>query len=195
MRIIGGEFGGRALAAPAGAATRPSAARVREGLASALVARDGFAGTAVLDLFAGSGALGLEALSRGARSLVAVDASPGAIRCITANAKTLGVAERVRAVRLDLLAPAARAPARLAALDGAPFALAFVDAPYARFGAVPGLLAALAQRGAFTIGALVAVEHAAKAEANWAPVLVPRASYRYGDTEVTLLAVASSPAT
>lgn len=189
MRIIGGAFGGRRLDAPAGTATRPSASRVREGVASALDARGLFTGARVLDLFAGSGALGFEALSRGAASLVAVDASPRATRSISGNATSLGVSDRVRVVKADLLARPAAVATRLAGLDANPFTLVFVDAPYARLEGVPDVLARLAAVELFAEHAVVAVEHAATAAPLWPPGFTVLGAYRYGDTGVTLLEV------
>src|SRR3954449_12939845 len=88
MRVIAGRWGGRRLQAPAGAATRPTADRVRAALFSIL--GEHVAGARVLDLFAGSGALGIEALSRGAAEATFVDSAPAAIRAIRANLEALG---------------------------------------------------------------------------------------------------------
>src|ERR1051326_6938779 len=99
MRIIAGEWRGRVIEAPPGQATRPTADRVRETLFSMLVSRIGsFDGLRVADLFAGSGALGLEALSRGAASAAFVDSDPQAMAAIRRNAEKLGAAERIRLV-------------------------------------------------------------------------------------------------
>ena len=87
MRVIAGRYGGRRLQAPPGAATRPTADRVREALFSILGAR--VEGAAVLDLFAGSGSLGLEALSRGAARATFVESAPAAQRALRANAEAL----------------------------------------------------------------------------------------------------------
>ncbi|MBS0477308.1 MAG: RsmD family RNA methyltransferase, partial [Proteobacteria bacterium] len=95
MRIVAGEWRGRKLQAPAGDATRPTADRTRETLFSMLVSRLGsFEGLAVADLFAGSGALGLEALSRGAASCVFAEQDPAAIRALRANVAALRAADR-----------------------------------------------------------------------------------------------------
>ena len=97
MRIVAGEFKGRSIVAPKGRSTRPTSDRVREGLFSALTSRLGadLGCGAVLDAFAGSGALGLEALSRGASTATFVDKSTSAVRVIRANVETLGVSDRV----------------------------------------------------------------------------------------------------
>lgn len=105
MRIIAGAWRGRTIDAPPGAATRPTADRVRETLFSMLVSRLGsLDGLRVADLFAGSGALGLEALSRGAARALFVDSDPKAAAAIRANADRLGAGERARVVGGSALA-------------------------------------------------------------------------------------------
>jgi 16S rRNA (guanine966-N2)-methyltransferase len=98
MRIVAGEMRGRPIQAPPGRATRPTSDRVREAIFSIVGPVEGLA---VLDVFAGSGALGLEALSRGADHAVFVDDDPRAAAVIHGNAERLGVADRVRVVRRD----------------------------------------------------------------------------------------------
>jgi 16S rRNA (guanine966-N2)-methyltransferase len=122
VRIIAGEFRGRPLQAPAGIATRPTADRVREALFSMLTSRLGsFEDLRVADLYAGSGALGLEALSRGAAHATFVETDPKAQAAIKANAEKLGVPDRIR-----LLGGSALALPR-----SEPFDLVFADPPYA----------------------------------------------------------------
>lgn len=119
MRIIAGEWRGRKLQAPPGEATRPTADRTRETLFSMLVSRIGpFEGLSVADLFAGSGALGLEALSRGAATCLFVEQDAAAIRCLRANVAALRAPERceVRVVSVLALGPA-KAPIDLLLLD------------------------------------------------------------------------------
>lgn len=136
MRIVAGEWGGRRIAAPPGAATRPTSDRVREALFSIL--GDLVHGARVLDLFAGSGALGLEALSRGASSATFVDSSERALRAVRANAEALGA--DVEARRGEALAAL-----RDAAGAGRLYDLVFLDPPYRRAaGLAPALGAALA---------------------------------------------------
>ena len=104
MRIIAGQFRGRLLQAPPGFATRPTADRVREALFSMLASRIGsFEGLRVADLYAGSGALGFEALSRGAEHATFVDTDRGASAAIKANGDKLGVADRIRIVGASAL--------------------------------------------------------------------------------------------
>ncbi|MFN3515729.1 MAG: 16S rRNA (guanine(966)-N(2))-methyltransferase RsmD [Novosphingobium sp.] len=119
LRIIAGEWRGRKLIAPAGDTTRPTADRTRETLFSMLVSRIGdFAGLAVADLFAGSGALGLEALSRGAASCTFVEQDAAAIRALRGNIAALRAAPQcdVRASSVLALGPA-KAPPDLILLD------------------------------------------------------------------------------
>jgi 16S rRNA (guanine966-N2)-methyltransferase len=121
VRVIAGTYGGRILKAPPGAATRPTSDRVREALFSILGARVHEA--RVLDLFAGSGALGIEALSRGARAVTFVDDAAPAIRAIKANLKTLDADAEVH--RIDTLRFLAAASG-----NGAQYDLVFLDPPY-----------------------------------------------------------------
>ncbi len=121
MRVIAGRYGGRRLTAPPGTDTRPTSDRVREALFSILGAR--VEGARVLDLFAGSGALGIEALSRGAAEATFVDRAPAAIRALKANLQALEIEAEV--VRADALA--ALRTARAAARE---YDLLFLDPPY-----------------------------------------------------------------
>ena len=122
MRIIAGQWRGRRIETPAGQSTRPTADRVRETLFSMLVSRIGsLEDLRVADLFAGSGALGFEALSRGAAHATFVDRDPKAIAAIRANAEKLGATDRMRIM----------ASSALALPRSEPFDLLFADAPYA----------------------------------------------------------------
>jgi 16S rRNA (guanine966-N2)-methyltransferase len=121
MRIIGGTWGGRRLVAPPGDATRPTGDRVREALFSIL--GDRVAGARVLDLFAGSGALGLEALSRGAAEATLVDSAPAAVAALRANVEALGAEAHV-------IAGDVAAFLRSAADADGHYDLVFLDPPY-----------------------------------------------------------------
>ncbi len=120
MRVIAGRFGGRRLAAPPGRGTRPTSDRVREALFSILGPLDD---EAVLDLYAGSGALGIEALSRGARSVVFVERDPRALAVLRGNLATVGAEGEVR--RGDVLAALRDARER-----GETYDLVLCDPPY-----------------------------------------------------------------
>ena len=195
MRIIAGEFRGRRLAAPKGEGTRPTTDRVREALMSVLAsARGALDGAVVLDAFAGSGALGLEALSRGAAAAVFCERDGAALRTLRANVEAVGLAApRARVVRTDVLEHPPAAP-------GAPFDLVFLDPPYA-LGAMEalGVPAALAARGALSVDALVVYEHVAAScgaadEAAAARGLSLAQRKKYGDTVVDVLRPAAPDA-
>jgi 16S rRNA (guanine(966)-N(2))-methyltransferase RsmD len=176
VRIIAGELGGRVLVAPAGRATRPTSERVREALFSIL---GDVAGLAVLDLFAGSGALGLEALSRGAARAVLVEQARPALKALQANVRALGLADRARVVA----APAERALSRLAG-EGERFGLAFLDPPYAGDDGARALAALVAQ-GVLASGAWIVLERATRGAPLAAPPGYERAFERaYGDTTI-----------
>ena len=122
MRIIAGEWRGRVIEAPPGQATRPTADRVRETLFSMLASRLGsFEDLRIADLFAGSGALGFEALSRGAASVTFIEKDPKGVAIIKRNAAKLGASERVRVF----------ASSALALPRSDPFDLILADPPYA----------------------------------------------------------------
>jgi 16S rRNA (guanine(966)-N(2))-methyltransferase RsmD len=125
LRVIAGEAHGRKLNAPRGLKTRPATARVRASIFSRLASRCELDGARVLDIFAGSGSLGLEALSRGAAQAVFVDSSRPAAAAISRNLGVLGLESRARIMTLDFH----RALAELAA-DSEQFDLIFVDSPY-----------------------------------------------------------------
>jgi 16S rRNA (guanine966-N2)-methyltransferase len=158
MRIVAGAFRGRPIVAPKGHSTRPTADRTRQALFNVIEHAgwgSGFQGARVIDLFAGSGALGLEALSRGAAFALFVETDEAARGAIRTNVETLGLFGRTRVHRRDAtdLGPK---PAG----DGAPFDLAFLDPPYAR-GLGERALAGLAAGGWLASGALAAFERGA----------------------------------
>jgi len=117
MRVIGGDFRGRRLTAPVGATVRPTSDRVREAIFSILYSLGGVEGLRVVDLFAGTGALGIEALSRGAASVTFVDQHPGSVAAVRANLVAVGMEDAeargdATVVRADVDAWVARAAAR-----------------------------------------------------------------------------------
>ncbi len=123
MRVVAGLYGGRRLVAPPGSATRPTSDRVREALFSVLGA--GVQGARVLDLYAGSGALGIEALSRGAASAVFVDHSAKAVAAVRTNLEALGIEAAVHRMQ-------ARAALRPPSAASDEYDLVFLDPPYRR---------------------------------------------------------------
>lgn len=159
MRIVAGRWRGRALVAPPAAITRPTAARAREALFSMLASRLGsFDGLAVLDLFAGTGALGLEALSRGAARATFVEAYPAPLAALRANIAALEADAVVVARRVE-------AAGAMGAHD-----LVFIDPPY-HMGLAAAALAWGVAGGWFAPGAWIAVETARdEALAGWEAV-------------------------
>jgi 16S rRNA (guanine966-N2)-methyltransferase len=181
MRIVGGRLRGRVLNAPASRAIRPTSERLRESIFDILAHRyvDRLDGARVVDLFAGSGALGFEALSRGASFALFIDDGAEARALLRGNVETLALGGVTRIWRADATR-LGKAPA------GAPFTLAFLDPPYGKALAGPAL-AALAAGGWLAEGALCVVEEAEKAEIA-APEGFERADERvYGDTRIVIL--------
>lgn len=177
MRIIAGEWRRRPLQAPPGDGTRPTADRTRETLFSMLVSRLGsFEGLSVADLFAGSGALGLEALSRGAESCLFVEQDPAAIRALRANIAALRAQPRsdVRATSVLQLGPAKQA------MD-----LVLLDPPY-HTGAGAVALDRLARLGWIGEASWIALETAAD-EPVQVKALAIEAERKVGKAKLTLL--------
>jgi len=121
MRVISGEFGGRKLVAPPGMSTRPTTDKVRQAVFNSLGSMGVLAGAIVADLYAGSGALGIEALSRGAKSCIFVERDLAALAALRENLKALGLESRTRVAATDVLA---YAPG-ITAVD-----IALIDPPY-----------------------------------------------------------------
>jgi 16S rRNA (guanine966-N2)-methyltransferase len=162
MRVIAGNAHGRRISAPRGLETRPATARVRSSIFSRLDARFDLTGTRVLDLFAGSGSLGLEALSRGAAHVTFVDSSRAAATTIAKNLSVFGFADAARMLTADVM----RTLVDLgAAHEG--FDLIFVDAPYANDLSAAVLAALVAMELVFAQGWIVV------RQAGRAPALTP----------------------
>jgi 16S rRNA (guanine966-N2)-methyltransferase len=177
VRVIAGEFGGRRLRAPRGRGTRPTSDRVREALFMAL---EPLAGLRVVDLFAGSGALGIEALSRGAAVVDFVESDRVARSALAGNLAVLGLEERGRVWSLTLPRGFARLDAALAAAD-----LVLADPPYGG-GPARETLRALGEPGRLRAGARVVLEHHAKDELPERCGDLARArERRYGETAVS----------
>ena len=173
MRVIAGRLRGSILRAPPGRDTRPTSDRVREAVFSILATVED---ARVLDLFAGSGALAIEALSRGAATATLIDTSAGAIAAIRRNLEALGVDAEVRKIPAMTFLERARAAARL-------YDLVFVDPPYRHAGALgESFSAALA--AVLAPGARVVVESDRRTPLNLdLPLLTER---RYGDTLIRI---------
>ena len=177
MRIVAGALRGRKLASPP-KGVRPTSDRVRESVFGRL---GDLSGACVLDLFAGTGALGLEAISRGAEKLVSVDQASGSIGAIVKNAQSLGLRDQVRCLRSN-----AHGAIRRLHTEGCHFDLVFLDPPYAQISTVGETMALLLEAELLNPGAVVVVEGPRKP-----PLDLPIVGFeveearRYGDTVVT----------
>ncbi|GAA3745374.1 16S rRNA (guanine(966)-N(2))-methyltransferase RsmD [Salinactinospora qingdaonensis] len=176
-RIIAGRAGGRRIAAPGGRDTRPTGDRVREALFAAALSDLGtFTGLRVLDLYAGSGALGLEALSRGAEHVLLVEAGRRAASVLRRNVAAVGLAgAEVAQERVE------RVLARSPQVEG--YDLVFADPPYVTTeGEITVVLRALCDQGWLTPGALVVVERASRGpHVTWPAGYEPGRVRRYGE--------------
>lgn len=181
LKITGGELKGGRLKAPAGLDTRPSGAKMRQALFNILGPR--VSAARVADLFAGSGALGLEALSRGAAWCLFVESSRWAAELLRANLRGLGLTERGQVLRATVEAAAGRLLAR------GPFDLVLADPPYDK-GQVAPTVSLAGRPGMLRPSGLLAIEHSpaeAPAETEEMKVADRR---RYGQTELTLMTAA-----
>jgi 16S rRNA (guanine(966)-N(2))-methyltransferase RsmD len=172
MRIIAGTFRSRALEAPAGLATRPTSDRLRETLFNVLAPR--IKGAAFLDLYAGSGAVGIEAVSRGAAQVTFVERAPAALKVLRANLDRLGLSEGFR-IHTGSVGSFLRRP--LAGAAG--FDVVFLDPPYdaaVEYAVALGLLGEMSA-GLLAAGAVVIAEHRRK----------ERLEVKYGGLERTRL--------
>ncbi|MSR22271.1 MAG: 16S rRNA (guanine(966)-N(2))-methyltransferase RsmD [Gemmatimonadetes bacterium] len=170
MRIIAGEWRGRTIRAPSGKEVRPTTGRIREAWMSALGGR--LEDARVVDLFAGSGALGLEALSRGANEVTFVEQSRTALAALERNVESLSAWDRVRIVRADALR-------FVADWSEAPFDLALADPPYDR-GFAGRLLERISER---PFARELWVEHRSKESLPELPGVRKR---KYGDTTISI---------
>ena len=171
MRIISGEWRGRRLQVPKGKGVRPTTDRVRESWMAAL--GGSLDQATVLDLFAGSGALGLEALSRGAQYVTFVEIARGALRALRGNIETLGAGDRCRVIKGDAMA-FARGPNR------GVFDLVLADPPYEK-GYATELLGLFSEE---PFAEAIWVEHRSQESIPALPGLTQR---RYGDTTLSIL--------
>ena len=176
-RIVAGESGGRRIAVPRGVGTRPTSDRAREGLFSALEAMRGpLTNARVLDLYAGSGAIGIEALSRGAAQVCFVEADATAAGVIRTNVETLALTGvEVRNERVERFAAAVPA--------GPAYDICFADPPYAEDASQLAIvIGAVAERW-LDPSAVVVVERSSRdPDWTWPPGLSGVRSRRYGDT-------------
>ena len=188
MRVIAGTARGRRLAAPGDSTVRPTADRVREALFSILTSRrENLAGCRVLDLFAGTGALGIEALSRGASQAVFVDSRQSSLRLVEKNLALTGLSAAGRTVAMD-----ARQALALLVRQGARFDLVFCDPPYRDLVVRDQVLAMLGSGELLATDAIVVIEGAARDLAPEAVGLLHRDDSRtYGDTAITFFTLST----
>ncbi|MGH7963620.1 MAG: 16S rRNA (guanine(966)-N(2))-methyltransferase RsmD [Candidatus Binatia bacterium] len=179
MRVVSGSAGGRHLKVPKGHKVRPTADQVREAIFNILVSRFPLADVSILDLFAGTGALGIEALSRGARAAVFVDASPEAQRIIRENLDLTGLRRQGRIMRASVAKGI-----KVVEEQGLRFGGVFLDPPYGE-GWVDQILRLLAQSAILEPDAWIVVEHGQGEEGAEAyPFLALTDRRRYGTTGV-----------
>jgi len=183
--VTGGFLGGRTLVAPPGRGMRPTTDRVREATFARLGALDG---VRVLDLYAGTGALGIEAISRGAACAVLVEKARSSLDALERNLKALGIGAAVRVLRRDVAAALMEL-----ATAGERFELVLLDPPY-EGGVLEGALRALLAAGLLAPGALVVAERSRRHDLPPIPGLVLQDERRYGDTVVSLLRAAQHDA-
>lgn len=186
MRITGGRFGGRLLAAPSDERVRPTSDKVRQAIFNILEHNDfgcGFAlkGARVIDLFAGTGAMGLEAMSRGARYCLFVDNAADSRALVRRNVEALSLTGATKIWRRH-----ATSLGPLSANSGGPFDLAFLDPPY-RLALLPPALESLRDGGWLAPGALVVMEHAIEESPPQSPGFHTLDFRSYGDTAVAFL--------
>ena len=184
MRIVAGKFRGASIEAPKGLATRPTSDRVREALFNVLEhgpPRFDFEGARVLDLFAGSGALGLEALSRGARCAMFIEESPTARAAIRRNVEALGLTGVTKIRRRD-----ATKLGEAGTLQ--PFRLIFCDPPYGKRLAERALEEAI-DGGWTEQGAIAVLEESIDVAVSWPPSFREIDRRRYGDTQIAIARV------
>jgi len=185
MRVIAGQFGGRRLEAPRGLGTRPTSDRVREALFMSL---GDLSGLRVVDLFAGSGALGIEALSRGASFVDFVEAARAPRAALERNLGSLGLADRAKVWPLRLPGALARLAGALAAAD-----LVLADPPYGGEEA-RALLGALAAPGLVRAGTRIVLERHQKDDVpSHAGALALVRERRYGETTVNIYEAGEAP--
>ena len=187
MRVVAGRFRGRPLAAPGDAGTRPTSDRVRESVFNILAHGLGdfsIEGRRVIDLFSGTGALGIEALSRGASYCLFVEEAPDARALIRRNVESFGLTGETRIFRRDAtdLGPAGNME---------PYGLAFLDPPYGK-GLGEKALAGLAAGGWLTPGAIAVFEEKAGAPISIPPEFSTLDSRTWGETEVRFLSFTPS---
>lgn len=179
MRIIAGIARGRKIEAPEGMSTRPTLDRVKESLFGSIQFDIGDA--YCLDLFAGSGNLGIEAISRGAKHAVFVDCNRRCTALIESNLKLLNFKDKATVITSDAQAALKRFQG-----EGRRFDIVFLDPPYA-LGLIPGVIDSLLNYGLLSGHAIIVSEHAVETELIAPNGLIIQTTKRFGDTAVTIM--------
>jgi 16S rRNA (guanine966-N2)-methyltransferase len=176
-RIVAGSVGGRRIAVPPGRDTRPTSDRVREALFSTLESLVDVAGCRFVDLYAGSGAVGLEAASRGASAVLLVESAKAAARTVRDNIAVLGLDQTCRLCTATVSIALASGPAE-------PYDVVFADPPYGVDDReLAGALAVLVDQGWLAPAAVVVLERSVRSpEPTWPDGITMRRARRYGDT-------------
>jgi 16S rRNA (guanine966-N2)-methyltransferase len=176
-RIVAGVLGGRRLAAPAGQQTRPTSERVREALFSTIASMTELDGCRFADLYAGSGAVGLEAASRGAAAVLLIESEARAARTLRGNIAALGLAATCQL-------SSARVVGALASSPSTPFDVVFADPPYSvDDDEIAAMLSALVERDWLADDGVIVVERSTRSpEPRWPEGITPERARRYGDT-------------
>lgn len=180
MRITGGEYRGRIISVPKGKDIRPTSDKVRQAIFNSLLQYGLPEGAQVLDMFCGTGVLGLEALSRGAQFCTFIDKSPDSLRCAKANIKALGVEAQCKVIQKDSTRLGERA------LNYLPANLAFLDPPYRQELVLPALMAAV-KHGWLAAGALCVIEAEKEHDVFVPDVFSMVARKKYGDTQIVTI--------
>ena len=193
MRVIAGDLKGRRIHAPGHTHTRPTSDRVREALFSSLTARLGtdLGGAQVLDAFAGTGALGIEALSRGASSATFVESDRAALAALRRSIETLGLESRARIVANDVFRVA-----HTGRIGDGPYSLLFLDPPYRiNKSEVTALVVELGERGVLASDSIVVWEYGAGDPPEWPPGFEVVHTRRYGSTAVDVAMMSAGEGT
>lgn len=186
MKITSGKYKGRIIAAPKGLDIRPTADKVRQAVFNSLLSHDLPEGAQVLDMFAGTGALGLEALSRGAAFCTFIDKNPVALKCLSRNIQALGLSSCSKVLAKDSTKIGEKA------LDFLPADLVFIDPPYRQNLALPALMAAV-KDGWIAAGAVCVIEAEKQTDIFVPEVFTLLAKKKYGDTQVVFCRYGASP--
>jgi 16S rRNA (guanine(966)-N(2))-methyltransferase RsmD len=178
-RIVAGRYGGRRIAAPSGLDTRPTSDRVREALFSTLESLTSMEGARFADLYAGSGAVGLEAASRGAAVVLLVEADPRAARVARTNIAALAAGPAVTLANGKVATVLGGGPP-----DGKPYDVVFADPPYAMSESeIEAVQAGLVRHGWLAPDAVLVLERSARSPGPiWVPAITSERSRRYGET-------------